>query len=165
MSTPAPIRSLWDRIRAFGRKIEEEAYDFTEEEAEREEEPRGRNTLIALVNAFLTLWKASSANVAERTLGVLGFLGLLYFVIVDRGLGFRKWWFGLPAATFAVIWFVPGVIAASWTMGVNMGWGNLKHPRMMALYLVFILGGLIGFRGVFAELANQRIRPLPRRRP
>src|SRR3990172_3253885 len=53
-----PIRDLWNRIRGLGRKVEEEVYEFTEED-ELEEEPRGRNTIIALINAFLTMWKAT----------------------------------------------------------------------------------------------------------
>ena len=160
---PNPVRDLWNRIRGIGRKVEEELYDFTEEDAEREEEPRGRNTLIALLNAFLTMWKASSANVAERTLGVAGFAGLLWLLIADRGLGFRRWWLGLPAATFAAIWFVPGVIAGTWTMWANLGVENLKRVRTWPLFLVFIASGLISFRGVFSELANKRIRPVKRR--
>ncbi|HET9476134.1 MAG TPA: hypothetical protein VFP63_01460, partial [Dehalococcoidia bacterium] len=75
-----PIRAIWDRVRALGRKVEEEVYDFTEEDAEKEDEPRGRNTLIALLNAFLTMWKASQANIGERTLGVAGFGGLLWLI-------------------------------------------------------------------------------------
>src|SRR3990170_7141448 len=98
-----PIRDLWNRVRGLGRKVEEELYDFSEEE-DLEEEPRGRNTLIALLNAFLTLWKTNQASVAERTLGILGFAGLLWFTIADRGLGWRRRWLGLPAATFAVLW-------------------------------------------------------------
>jgi len=86
-----PIRSVWNRIRALGRKVEEEVYDFTEEDIEREEEPRGRNTVIALLNAFLTMWKASQANVGERTLGVAGFAGLLWLIVGDRGLGIRRY--------------------------------------------------------------------------
>lgn len=165
MSTQSdPIRDIWNRVRGIGRKVEEELYDFTEEDAEREEEPRGRNTLIALLNAFLTLWKADKANAAERTLGVLGFAGLFWFMIADRGLGWRRWWLGLPAATFAVIWFVPGVIAAGWTLWVNLGVENLRRWRMWPLVMVFALGGLIGFRGVFAELGHKRITPLPKNR-
>src|SRR3970040_1698215 len=108
-----PVRDVWNRLRGIGRKAEQKLYDFTEEDAEREEEPRGRNTLIALLNAFLTLWKASSANVAERTLGLAGFAGLLW-LIFDRGVGVRRPYLRLAAWTFAVIWFVPGLIAAAW---------------------------------------------------
>ena len=157
-----PIRDIWNRIRAWGRKVEEEVYDFTEEDSESDEEPRGRNTLIALTNGFMTMWKASQANAAERTLGVLGFAGLFYFLVVDRGMGWRKWWFGLPAGTFAIIWFVPGVIAGCWTMGVNLGWGNLRKWRSWPIFGVFMAAGLISFRGVFSELANRRIRPVRR---
>lgn len=156
---PGPLRAFWNRLRAIGTKIEEEAYDFTEEDAERDEEPRGRNTLIALINAFLTMWKASNARPEERTLGVLGFTGLLWFTVGDRGLGWRRWWLGVPAATFAVIWFVPGLIAAVWTLSVNLGAGNLRRIRTWPLLLVFALTGLIGFRGVFTDLARKRLRP------
>jgi hypothetical protein len=160
-----PIRDFWNRVRSIGRKVEEEIYDFTEEDAEREEEPRGRNTLIALINAFFTIWKASGANATERTLGVLGFLGLFWFVVVDRGLGFRRWFFGLPAAVFAIMWFVPGITAATWTTVANLGVGNLRRVRVWPLLVVFAASGLIGFRGVFRDLATKRVRPLPRREP
>lgn len=154
-----PIRDIWDRVRALGRKVEEEVYDFTEEDMEREEEPRGRNTLIALLNAFLTMWKASQANVGERTLGVAGFAGLIWLVVGDRGLGIRRSWLRVPAITFAAIWFVPGSIAAAWTLFGNLGAENLKRARTWPLMLVFALTGLIGFRGVFSELAHRRLRP------
>lgn len=154
-----PIRDIWDRVRALGRKVEEEVYDFTEEDMEREEEPRGRNTLIALLNAFLTMWKASQANVGERTLGVAGFAGLIWLVVGDRGLGIRRSWLRVPAITFAAIWFAPGSIAAAWTLFGNLGAENLKRARTWPLMLVFALTGLIGFRGVFSELAHRRLRP------
>jgi hypothetical protein len=159
-----PIRDIWNRVRRLGSKVEEELYDFTEEDTEREEEPRGRNTLIALLNAFLTLWKASQANTAERTLGIAGFGGLLWFAIADRGLGWRRWWLGLPAATFAVLWFVPGLIAAVWSLSANLGAGNLRRVRTGPLLLVFAAGGLIAFRAVFSDLARRRPHPLPRRK-
>ncbi len=159
-----PVRDLWNRVRGLGRKVEEELYDFSEEE-EIEEEPRGRNTLIALLNAFLTLWKASSANVAERSLGLAGFAGLLWLV-VDRGVGVRRPYLRLAAWTFAVIWFVPGLIAAVWTITFNLGLENLRRLRTWPLLLVFAAGGLITFRGVFTDLARRRLHPLPRpRRP
>jgi len=154
-----PIRDIWDRVRALGRKVEEEVYDFTEEDMEREEEPRGRNTLIALLNAFLTMWKTSQANVGERTLGVAGFAGLIWLVVGDRGLGIRRSWLRVPAITFAAIWFVPGTIAAAWTLFGNLGAENLKRVRTWPLVFVFALTGLIGFRGVFSELAHRRLRP------
>ena len=156
-----PIRDLWSRLRRLGTKVEEEGYEFTEEE-EHEEEPRGRNTLIALINAFLTLWKASQATAAERTLGILGFAGLLWLIVGDRGLGIRRPPLRIAASTFAVLWFVPGIIAAVWTFTVNMGVVNLRRIRTWPLILVFAMGGLIGFRGVCTELAAPPPRPSPR---
>ena len=159
-----PIRSLWNRVRALGRKVEEEVYDFTEEDAEKEDEPRGRNTLIALLNAFLTMWKASQASIGERTLGVAGFGGLLWLIVGDRGLGIRRSWLRIPAITFAAIWFVPGIIAAGWTLVGNLGPENMKRVRTWPLIGVFALTGLIGFRGVFSELAHRRLHLAPRRK-
>ena len=154
-----PIRDLWFRVRGLGRKVEEELYDFSEEE-ELEEEPRGRNTLIALLNAFLTMWKASQANVAERTLGILGFGGLLW-LIFDRGIGVRRPYIRLAAWTVAALWFVPGLIAAVWTLFANLGVQNLRRVRLWPLFLTFAAGGLISFRTVFSDLARQRPRPAP----
>ena len=163
MAADDPIRDLWNRVRGLGRKVEEELYDFSEEE-EREEEPRWRNTLVALLNAFLTVWKAGEANVVERTLGVLGFGGLLWLIIGDRGLGVRRSPLRIAASAFAVLWFVPGVIAAVWTLFVNLGVGNLRRIRTWPLLLVFAASGLITFRAVFNDLARQRLRPVPPRR-
>lgn len=156
-----PVRDLWNRVRGLGRKVEDELYDFSEEE-EVEEEPRGRNTLIALINGFFTLWKASQATVAERTLGVLGFAGLLWLIVGDRGLGVRRWPLRIAAATFAALWFVPGLVAAVWTLAANLGVGNLRRIRTWPLLLVFAMGGLISFRAVFTDLAAQRPRRVPR---
>jgi hypothetical protein len=155
------IRSLWARIRSIGRKVEEEVYDFTEEDAERPTEARGRNTLIALINSFFTVWRANEASVAERTLGVAGFASLLWLVVVDRGIGFKKTPLRLLAGTFAVIWFVPGLIASAWMLFANLGAENLRRLRAWPLLAVFAMTGLIGFRGLFSELARQELRPLP----
>ncbi len=155
-----PVRDLWNGVRGLGQKVEEELYDFSEED-ELEVEPRGRNTLIALLNAFLTMWKASQANVVERSFGVLGFAGLLWLVVGDRGLGVRRWPLRIAASTFAALWFVPGLIAAVWTFTVNMGVGNLRRLRTWPLMLVFAMGGLISFRAVFSDLAAQRPRRVP----
>jgi len=152
-----PVRDLWNQVRGLGRKVEEELYEFSEEE-EAEEEPRGRNTLITLINLFMTMWKASQATVAERTLGLLGFGGLLWLIVGDRGLGARRPPLRIAASTFAVLWFVPGIVAAVWTFTVNLGVGNLRRIRTWPLLLVFALGGLISFRAVFADLAAQRPR-------
>ena len=158
-----PIRDLWNRIRGLGRKVEEEVYEFTEED-ELEEEPRGRNTIIALINAFLTMWKASHATVVERTFGTLGFAGLLWLIVGDRGLGIRKSPLRIAASTFAALWFVPGLIAAAWTLAVNLGFSNLRRVRTWPLLLVFAMGGLISFRGVFTDLAAQHPRRAARPR-
>lgn len=158
-----PITGLWNRLRTLGRKVEEEIYDFTEEDAEQEQEARGRNTLIALINAFFTMWKASQASAAERTLGLLGMGSVVWWVVIDRGLGFKRTPMRILAGTFVIIWFVPGIIAASWTMGVNLGVGNLRRIRTWPLTAVFAMSGLIGFRAVFGELARKELRPLPKR--
>lgn len=159
-----PVQDLWNRLRSLGRKVEEEIYDFTEEDAEREQEARGRNTLIALINAFFTMWKASQANAAERTLGLLGMGSVVWWVIIDRGLGFKRTPMRILAGTFAIVWFVPGIISAVWTMCVNLGTENLRRVRSWPLMGVFAMSGLIGFRAVFGELAHKKLRPLPRRK-
>jgi hypothetical protein len=159
-----PIRDLWNRLRSVGRKVEGEIYDFTEEDAEREQEARGRNTLIALINAFFTMWKSSQASAAERTLGLLGFGSVLWWVVIDRGLGFKRTPMRILAGTFAIVWFVPGIIATSWTMGVNLGVENLRRIRSWPLVAVFALSGLIGFRAVFGELAQKELKSLPKRK-
>jgi hypothetical protein len=157
-------RDLWNRLRNLGRRVEEEIYDFTEEDAEREEEPRGRNTLIALLNGFLTMWKASQASSAERTLGSLAGISVVWLVVVDRGFGFKRTWARIPAATFAAIWFVPGLIAAAWTVFANLGVENMRRIRSWPLTLTFAASGLIAFRAVFSELARRELRPIRSRR-
>ena len=92
---------------------------------------------------------------------MLGFAGLLWLVVGDRGLGVRRWPLRIAASTFAVLWFVPGIISAVWTFTVNMGVGNLRRLRTWPLMLVFAMGGLISFRAVFSDLAAQRPRPVP----
>lgn len=153
-----PVRVLWNRVRGLGRRVEDELYELSEEE--REEEPRGRNTLVALLNAFLTIWKASQANVAERTLGLLGLGGLLWLIAGDRGREVHRTILRLAAATFAALWFVPGLIAALWTLGANLGVENLRRLRTWPLVLTFAAGGLISFRAVFSDLAHSRLRSL-----
>lgn len=157
-------RDLWNRLRNLGRRVEEEIYDFTEEDAEREEEPRGRNTLIALLNGFLTMWKATQASSAERTLGSLAGISVVWLVVVDRGFGFKRTWARIPAATFAAIWFVPGLIAAAWTVFANLGVENMRRIRSWPLTLTFAASGLIAFRAVFSELARRELRPIRSRR-
>jgi len=153
-----PPSDLWSRLRNLGRRVETEIYDFTEEDAEREQEARGRNTLIALINAFFTMWKASQANAAERTLGVLAGVSVLWLVVIDRGFGFKRTPVRIAAATFATIWFVPGLIAAVWTVGANLGFENMRRIRSWPLTLTFAAAGLIAFRAVFSELARKELR-------
>src|SRR5438445_2495494 len=95
-----PIRTLWNRIRGLGRKVEEELYDFTEEDAEREVEPRGRNTLVALLNALLKMWKETNATIGERTIGMAGFGGVLWLVVGVRGLVVSRGWVRGAAVTY-----------------------------------------------------------------
>ena len=157
-------RDLWSRLRNLGRRVEEEIYDFKEEDAEREAEPRGRNTLIALLNGFLTMWKASQASSAERTLGSLAGISVVWLVVVDRGLGFKRTWARIPAATFVTIWFVPGLIAGTWTVVANLGIVNMRRIRSWPLILTFSASGLIAFRAVFSELAHRELRQIRKRR-
>jgi hypothetical protein len=145
--------------------VEEEIYDFTEEDAENESEVRGRNTLIALINGFFTVWKANEASPAERTLGLAGFGGLAWLILVDRGIGFKKTPLRVLAGAFAVIWFVPGLIASTWMLFANLGAGNLRRWRAWPLLAVYAMTGLIGFRGLFSELARRELRALPGREP
>ena len=42
---------------------------------------------------------------------MLGFGGLIWLVVADRGLGVRRPPLRIVAATFAALWFVPGIIA------------------------------------------------------
>ena len=160
-STP---RDLWSRLRNLGRRVEEEIYDFTEEDAQRDEEPRGRNTMIALMNGFFTMWRASQASTAERTLGSLAALSVIWLMVVDRGLGFKRTWARIPAATFVAIWFVPGLIAGTWTVFANLGVENMRRIRSWGLVLTFSASGLIAFRAVFSELARRELRPICSRR-
>jgi hypothetical protein len=45
----------------------------------------------------------------------------------------------------------------------NLGVSNLRRIRSWPLLAVYAMAGLIGFRGLFSELAHQELRPLPRR--
>ena len=159
-----PIRHLWDRLHGFGRTVEEELYDFSEAE-EREEEPRGRNTLVALLNMFMTLWKTKEANVVERLLGLLGLGGLIWLITGDRGMGMKKAPVRIVASTFAVLWFLPGLIAAVWTLVRNLGLENVRHWRTLPIVLIFTAGGLISFRAVFGDMTQPDRYPRVREDP
>lgn len=45
-----------------------------------------------------------------------------------------------------------------------MGVGNLRRIRLWPMMVVFGMGGLISFRAVFADLAAQHPRRIPKRR-
>ena len=161
-----PYDDVWQRVRRLGRLVEDELYDFTEEDER--EEPRGRNTIVALLNTFMTIWKANEANVGERTFGLLGFGGLTWLVLGDRGMDVRRTTPRTIALTFATLWFLPGLFAAAWTVTQNMGWISLRQWRTFPLMLSFGAGGLITFRAVFGDLTRPRrvlINPRPRRKP
>ncbi len=152
-----PITDFWNRLRGLGRRVEEELYEFSEEEER--PEPRGRNTLVALLNSFMTLWKAQEANVAERVLGLLGLGGLLWLIVADRGMGVKRAPVRIAASTFAALWFIPGLVAALWTLFRNLCPEMLRHWRTYPLLLVFAAGGLISFRAVFGDLTRPRRYP------
>ncbi|MDT7943515.1 MAG: hypothetical protein RQ985_03060 [Dehalococcoidia bacterium] len=151
------VREVWRRLRDLGTLVEDELYELTQEE-EREEEPPGRNTVAVLLSSFLTLWKASEANVVERVLGLWGLLSALWLLVVDRGMGVKRTPLRLAALTGATLWFLPGALATLASLR-NVGLENLRRPRLWPLLLIFTAGGLISFRAVFGELARDRLRP------
>ncbi len=153
----ADLKGVWQRLRRLGTKVEDELFELTEEE-ERQEEPPGRNTLVVLLNSFLTLWKANEANVAERVLGLLGLASALWLLVGEAGMGIRRTPLRLAARTFAALWFLPGLLAAVASLR-NIGWESLGRPRLWPLLLIVVCGGLISFRAVFGELAQPRMRP------
>ncbi|HJX61608.1 MAG TPA: hypothetical protein VJ578_03465, partial [Dehalococcoidia bacterium] len=75
------FRRLFMRLRRIGRKVEDELYDWADEESGRESPTRA--TLLTGFQGFLTLWKASEAGVVERVLGLGGFAGLAWFLTGD----------------------------------------------------------------------------------
>ncbi|HXG42953.1 MAG TPA: hypothetical protein VNL95_09565 [Dehalococcoidia bacterium] len=151
------MRGIWQRLRRLGTRVEDELFELTEEE-ERQEEPPGRNTLVVLLNSFLTLWKANEANVAERVLGLLGLASALWLLVGEAGMGIRRTPLGLASRTFAALWFLPGLAAAAASLR-NIGWESLGRPRLWPLLFIVVCGGLISFRAVFGELARPRLRP------
>lgn len=155
-------KGLWQRLRRLGTRVEDNLFELTEEE-ERQEEPPGRSSLVVLLNAFLSLWKATEANVVERVLGLAGLGSALWLLIGEWGLGVRRTPLALLARTLASVWLVPGFIA-SLAAARNLGWENLRRPRLWPILLIFVLGGLISFRAVFGELTRPRLG-VARRRP
>ncbi|MBI1886481.1 MAG: hypothetical protein HYS09_09270 [Chloroflexi bacterium] len=154
---------IWKRLRRLGTRVEDELFDLTEEE-EAEDESQGRNTIVALLNAFLTVWKTNEANYLERVLGLAGLGSLLWLVIGDRGMGVKKAPLRIATGTFAAVWFLPGLIASVGLLR-NLGFENLRAWRIYPLLLTGTAGGLISFRAVFGELSQQRMRPVRREEP
>jgi hypothetical protein len=148
------------RLRRIGRKVEDELYDWADEESEKE--GRTRATLLTSFQGFLTLWKTSEATVYERVLGLAGFAGLAWFLTGDFVFGVKHRLLRLAAGFFAALWFIPGLIAAVATLLYGLGPENLKHWRTYPIMVAFACGGLIAFRAVFGELAEQQAPRLRR---
>ncbi len=153
----ADLKGMWQRLRRLGTRVEDELFELTEAE-ERQEEPPGRNTLVVLLNSFLTLWKANEANVVERVLGLLGLASALWMLVGEAGIGLRHTPLRLASRTFAALWFLPGLVAAVASLR-NIGWESLGRPRLWPLLFIVVCGGLISFRAVFGELTQPRMRP------
>jgi len=146
------------RLRRIGRKVEDELYDWADEESGREGPTRA--TLLTGFQGFLTLWKTSEATVYERVMGLAGFAGLAWFLTGDLVFGVKHRLLRLVAGFFAALWFIPGLIAAAATLLWGLGPENLKHWRTYPIMLAFASGGLIAFRAVFGELAEKQARAL-----
>jgi hypothetical protein len=149
------------RLRRIGRKVEDELYDWADEEGE-EEEGATRAAALTSLQGFLTLWKTSEATVYERVLGLAGFAGLAWFLTGDFVFGVKHRLLRLVAGFFAALWFIPGLIAAVATLLYGLGPENLKHWRTYPIMVAFACGGLITFRAVFGELAEQQAPRLRR---
>jgi len=146
------------RLRRIGRKVEDELFDWADEEGGREGPTRA--TLLTAFQGFLTLWKTSEATVYERVVGLAGFAGLTWFVAGDLVFGVKHRLLRLVAGFFAALWFVPGLIAAVATVLWGLGPENLKNWRTYPIMLAFTAGGLIAFRAVFGELAEKQAHAL-----
>ncbi|KPK47025.1 MAG: hypothetical protein AMJ77_04335 [Dehalococcoidia bacterium SM23_28_2] len=155
------FKQALDRLRKVGTKVEDELYDWADQE---EEEEPVRGTLFTSLQGFLTLWKASEATVFERVVGLLGFGGLLWLIVGDLGLGIRHRLVRGAAAAFAAVWFIPGLIAAVATVVYSLGPVHLKQWRTYPVFLAFAAGGLIAFRAVFGEVAKEQAQALRRGR-
>jgi hypothetical protein len=158
VSKVSAFRKAFMRLRRIGRKVEDELYDWADEEGGKEGPTRA--TLLTGFQGFLTLWKASEAGVVERVLGLAGFAGLAWFLTGDLVFGVKHRLLRLAAGFFAALWFIPGLIAAAATILWGLGPENLKHWRTYPIMVAFASGGLIAFRAVFGELAEHQARAL-----
>jgi AcrR family transcriptional regulator len=156
------FKQAFDRLRKMATEVEDELYEWADQEDDDEEQVRG--TLFTSLQGFLTLWKATEATVYERVLGLLGFGGLLWLVIGDLGFGIRHRLVRWVAAAFAAVWFIPGLIAAVATLVYSLGLVHAKNWRTYPVFLAFAAGGLIAFRAVFGEIGREQARLLPRGR-
>ena len=152
------FRRLFMRLRRIGRKVEDELFDWADEEGGKEGPTRA--TLLTGFQGFLTIWKTSEATVYERVMGLAGFAGLAWFLTGDLVFGVKHRLLRLVAGFFAALWFIPGLIAAAATLLWGLGPENLKHWRTYPIMLAFASGGLIAFRAVFGELAEKQARAL-----
>ena len=151
-----------DKLRKMGTEVEDELYEWADQEDD--DEKRVRGTLFTSLQGFLTLWKASEATVYERALGLLGFGGLLWLLIGELGFGIRHRLVRGVAAAFAVVWFIPGLIAAVAILVYGLGLVHAKQWRTYPLLLAFASGGLIAFRAVFGEVAREQAQLVRRGR-
>jgi hypothetical protein len=148
------FKRAFDRLRRMGTKVEDELYEWADQEEEEEEPVRG--TLFTALQGLLTLWKASEATVYERVLGLLGFGGLLWLLTGDLIFGVKNKLARGAAAAFAAVWFIPGLIAAVTTLVYSLGLVHAKNWRTYPIFLAFAAGGLITFRAVFGEAAREQ---------
>jgi len=156
------FKRAFERLRSVGTKVEDELYEWADQEEEEEEPVRG--TLFTSLQGFLTLWKTSEATVYERVLGLLGFGGLLWLLIGDLIFGIRHRLVRGVAAAFAAVWFIPGLIAAVATLVYSLGLVHAKNWRTYPVFLAFAAGGLITFRAVFGEVGREQAQLLRRGR-
>ena len=156
------FKQAFDRLRRVGTKVEDELYEWADQEEEEEEPVRG--TLFTSLQGFLTLWKTSEATVFERVLGLLGFAGLLWLLTGELIFGIRNRLARAVAAAFAAVWFIPGLIAAVATFVYSLGLVHAKNWRTYPVFLAFAAGGLITFRAVFGEVGREQAQLLRRGR-
>jgi hypothetical protein len=156
------FKETLDKLRKMGTEVEDELYEWADQEDDDEERVRG--TLFTSLQGFLTLWKTSEATVYERVMGLLGFGGLLWLIVGDLGFGIRHRLVRGLAMAFAAVWFIPGLIAAAATLVYSLGLVHAKQWRTYPLLLAFASGGLIAFRAVFGEVARDQARLLRRGR-
>jgi hypothetical protein len=156
------FKQALDRLRKMGTEVEDELYEWADQEEEEEEPVRG--TLFTSLQGFLTLWKTSEATVYERVLGLLGFGGLLWLLTGDLIFGIRPRLVRGVGAAFAAVWFIPGLIAAVATLVYSLGLVHAKNWRTYPVFLAFAAGGLITFRAVFGEVGREQAQLLRRGR-